>query len=101
MEGGSTDVADVSFIVPTIDINVATAPADIPWHSWGVVASSGRSIGHTGMTHAAKALAMTMVDFFTSPGTLERIRAEFDERNADFTYRAYIPEGPPPVPYME
>jgi aminobenzoyl-glutamate utilization protein B len=101
MEGGSTDVADLSFIVPTIDISVAAAPAEIPWHSWGVVASSGRSIGHTGMIHAAKALAMTMVDFFTSPRTLDRIRAEFDERNADFTYQAYIPEGPPPVPYME
>jgi aminobenzoyl-glutamate utilization protein B len=101
MEGGSTDVADVSFIVPTLDFTVATAPVDIPWHSWGVVAASGRSIGHTGMNHAAKALAMTMVDFFTSPATLERIRAEFDERNSDFTYRAYIPEGPPPVPYMD
>ena len=98
IEGGSTDVADVSFIVPTIDFTVATAPVDIPWHSWGVVASSGRPIGHTGMHHAAKALAMTMVDLFSSPQTLALIKAEFEESTAGFTYRAYIPDGPPPIP---
>jgi aminobenzoyl-glutamate utilization protein B len=98
IEGGSTDVADVSWIVPTIDFTVAAAPADIPWHSWGVVAASGRSIGHTGMHYAAKALAMTMIDLYSLPETLELIKAEFEERTAGFTYQAYIPEGPPPVP---
>ena len=98
IEGGSTDVADMSWIVPTVDFTVASAPADIPWHSWGVVAASGRSIGHTGMHYAGKALAMTMVDLFTSPETLALIKAEFEERTAGFTYRAYVPDGPPPVP---
>ena len=97
-EGGSTDVADVSFIVPTVDFTVATAPVDIPWHSWGVVAASGRSIGHTGMHHAAKALATTMVDVFSSPQTLAEIKAEFEENTSGFTYQAYIPDGPPPLP---
>jgi aminobenzoyl-glutamate utilization protein B len=50
------------------------------------------------MHYAAKALAMTMVDFFTSPETLALIKAEFEERTAGFTYRAYIPDGPPPIP---
>ncbi len=64
----------------------------------GTVTASGRSIGHTGMHYAGKALAMTMVDLFTSPETRALIKAEFEERTAGFTYQAYIPDGPPPVP---
>jgi len=101
IEGGSTDVADVSWIAPTIDITVATAPVDIPWHSWGVVAASGTSIGHTGMHYAAKVLATTMVDLFSSPQTLAAIQTEFEQSTAGFAYHAYIPEGPPPIPRAE
>jgi aminobenzoyl-glutamate utilization protein B len=43
--GGSTDVGDVSYIVPEITLNAATAPYKSPWHSWVVVASGGMSIG--------------------------------------------------------
>jgi aminobenzoyl-glutamate utilization protein B len=99
--GGSTDVADVSWIVPTIDFNVVTAPVDIPWHSWGVVASSGMSIGHRGMHYASKVLATSMVDLFTSPKTVEAIQAQFREDTSGLSYRAYIPEGPPPIPKTE
>ncbi|MGI9246826.1 MAG: amidohydrolase, partial [Steroidobacteraceae bacterium] len=48
-EGGSTDVADVSWIAPTLNLTVATAPQDAPWHAWPVVATGGMSIGHKGM----------------------------------------------------
>ena len=96
--GGSTDVADVSWIVPTVDVNIVTAPVDIPWHSWGVVAASGSSMGHRGMQYAAKVLATTMIDFYTRPELLRPIREEFEERTEGFTYKAYIPDGPPPVP---
>jgi len=96
--GGSTDVADVSWIVPTIDFNVATAPVDIPWHSWGVVAASGMSIGHRGMHYASNVLATSMVDLFTSPKTIKAIQAQFREDTSGLSYRAYVPEGPPPIP---
>jgi len=96
--GGSTDVADVSWIVPTVDVNIATAPVDIPWHSWGVVAASGTSMGHRGMQYAAKVLATTMVDLFLNPELLDSIRKEFEETTKGLTYKAFIPDGPPPVP---
>ena len=96
--GGSTDVADVSWIVPTVDVNIATAPVDIPWHSWGVVAASGTSMGHRGMQYAAKVLATTMVDLFLNPELLDPIRKEFEETTEGLTYKAFIPDGPPPVP---
>jgi len=98
IEGGSTDTADVSWIVPTLEFSVATAPADIPWHSWGVVASSGMSIGHRGMTHAAKTLAASMVDLFTSPARIDAAKAQFHEDLAGLSYHAHIPDGPPPIP---
>jgi len=97
-EGGSTDVGDVSWIVPEITLLATTAPAKAPWHSWAVVACGGMSIGHKGMLFASKALAMTMVDLFTNEPLRKEIRAEFDQRKAGQVYKAYIPDGPPPIP---
>ena len=98
MTGGSTDLADVSWIVPTVDVNIATAPSKIPWHSWGVTAASGSPMGHKGMLYAAKVLAMTAIDLYQSPDTIDAIKAEFAERTKDFEYKAYVPDGPPPIP---
>lgn len=95
--GGSTDVGDVSWNVPNINLSVTVAPKETPWHSWAVVACGGMSIGHKGMTHAAKALGMTMVDLFTNQKLVEEIKAEFKERKGDTTYEPMIPEGPPPI----
>lgn len=95
--GGSTDVGDVSFVVPTIRLGVTTAPKDTPWHSWAVVACSGMSIGHKGMAYAAKALAMTMVDLFEDAELRKRVKAEFKERKGDYVYKGIVPDGPPPI----
>lgn len=96
--GGSTDVGDVSWNVPNINLGVTTAPKDTPWHSWAVVACGGMSIGHKGMTHAAKAMAMTMTDLFQNPEHVEKVKAEYKERKGDEVYEAIIPPGPPPIP---
>ncbi len=96
--GGSTDVGDISWIVPEITVLVTTAPANTAWHGWSVVACGGMSIGHKGMLFAAKSLAMTMVDLFENPQLRTDIRKEFDERKDGHVYKAYIPDGPPPIP---
>jgi aminobenzoyl-glutamate utilization protein B len=96
--GGSTDVADVSWIVPTLHVSVTTAPEGSPWHAWPVVACGGMSIGHKGMLQAAKVLAATMVDLFEDAKTREAIQTEFKEKMKGQIYKAYIPDGPPPVP---
>jgi aminobenzoyl-glutamate utilization protein B len=100
-EGGSTDVGDVSWNVPTLHVSVATAPRDVPWHAWPVVAAGGMSIGHKGMVLAAKTLALTMVDLFDDPAARAAVRAEFERKTRGVVYRAYIPDGPPPVPKAE
>jgi aminobenzoyl-glutamate utilization protein B len=97
-EGGSTDVADVSWVVPTLHLTVTTTPAGAPWHAWPVVASGGMSIGHRGMMYAAKALAGTMVDLYQDEAARTAIREEFEQQTAGQVYKGYIPPGPPPVP---
>jgi aminobenzoyl-glutamate utilization protein B len=92
-EGGSTDVADVSWTVPTIHLSVTTAPLGAPWHAWPVAACGGMSIGHKGMVWASKALAATMVDLFRDPKLVESVKAEFAKKTAGVTYTAYIPAG--------
>lgn len=97
-EGGSTDVADVSWNVPTLHLSVTTAPANTAWHAWPVVACAGTTVGHEGMVYAAKALAATALDLFESPEQRAAIRKEFEEKTKGTTYKGYIPDGPPPVP---
>ena len=95
--GGSTDVGDVSFLVPVVRLGVTVAPEGTPWHSWAVVASGGMSIGHKGMVYAAKALSMTMVDLFSDKTLLKSVKEEFVMRKGDYVYEALLPSGPPPL----
>jgi aminobenzoyl-glutamate utilization protein B len=95
--GGSTDVGDVSWNVPNINLGVTTAPKGTPWHSWAVVACGGMSIGHKGMAYAAKAMGMTMVDLFQNPKWVSEIKEEYKERKGNTVYEAIITDGPPPI----
>jgi aminobenzoyl-glutamate utilization protein B len=56
------------------------------------------SIGHKGMTYAAKALAATIVDLFEDASSREAIRAEFNQKMKGSVYKGYIGDAPPPVP---
>ena len=94
--GGSTDVGDVSWNVPNINLGVTVAPKDTPWHSWAVVACGGMSIGHKGMVYAAKAMGMTMLDLFENPKMVEAVKEEFKTRKGNEVYEPMI-DGPPPI----
>lgn len=96
--GGSSDVGDVSWVVPEIRLRVTTGAGGAPWHSWASVACAGMSIGHKGMIFAAKAMGMTMVDVFENEQLRKDVRAEFEQRRDGHVFKAYIPDGPPPVP---
>jgi len=96
--GGSSDVGDVSWIVPEIRLRVTTGAVGAPWHSWAEVACAGMSIGHKGMMFAAKAMAMTMVDVFENEQLRKDVRTEFEQRRNGHVFKPYIPDGPPPIP---
>ncbi len=96
-DNGSTDVGDISYIVPEITLLAVTAPAKAPWHSWVVVACGGMSIGHKGMLFAAKSLSTTMVDLFENEKLRIDIKKEFDQRKGNEVWKPMLPDGPPPV----
>jgi len=94
--GGSTDVGDVSWNVPNINLGVTVAPKDTPWHSWAVVACGGMSIGHKGMVYASKAMGMTMLDLFENPKMVTKVKEEFKTRKGNEVYEPMI-DGPAPI----
>lgn len=99
---GSTDVADVSWIVPTAEFNTATFVPGTPGHSWQATACAGMSIGRKGMVVAAKTLALTAVDLLTDPRQLEAARASFDKRRAGHEYLSRVPrDQKPPLNYRD
>ena len=98
--GGSTDVADISWIVPTAQFNAATWVPGTPAHSWQAVASGGTSIGTQGMVIAAKTLALTAVDLFADPGQIATALAELTEkRGPNFVYDSLVGDRDPPLDY--
>jgi aminobenzoyl-glutamate utilization protein B len=94
-QGGSTDVGDVSQVVPTIRMSATVASDGGPWHSWAVVACTGMSIGHKGMIYAAKALSMTMADLYKNPKLVEAVKADYQKNKSEKPYTPRIPPGPP------
>ena len=82
-EPGSTDVGDVSWLTPTVQIHVASWPNGCPGHSWQNVSCDCTGIGHKAAVYAGKVLAMGAVDLFQKPDLLAQARAEFDMRTAE------------------
>ncbi len=94
---GSTDVGDVSWVTPTVSVGTATWALGVPAHSWGITATGAMSIGHKGMLHAAKTMALTAFELFEDPDKLAQARAEFDEATSGKPYKTPLPEGLQPV----
>ena len=89
----STDVGDISWFVPVGQLTAATHTFGAPGHSWQVVACTGTSIGEKGMMVAAKALAATAIDLFTTPALVEKARADFKAIREPLKFVTLIPEG--------
>lgn len=99
---GSTDVGDVSYTVPTAGLGTATWVPGTPAHSWQAVAAGGMSIGTKGMMVAAKTLALTAMDIFENPKTVEAAKAELEERRGkDFEYVPMLGNRPPALDYRK
>jgi aminobenzoyl-glutamate utilization protein B len=98
--GGSTDVGDVSFVVPTVGFRTATWVPGTPAHSWQAVAAGGTSIGTKGMILATKTLTLTGIDLFKNPSLIKQARKEFQERRGeDFVYQPLVGDRKPALDY--
>ncbi len=98
----SADTGDVSWSVPMAAMRAATWVPGTPAHSWQAVAAGGTPIGYKGMMVAAKTLALTAIDLFTSPALLEQARTEFDTRTGPgFRYEALLGDREPALDYRK
>lgn len=88
----STDVGDVSWIVPTVHLNIPTFAAGTALHSWQAVAQGKSSIAHKGMLYAAKIMALTALDFLQNPELANEARKELTETLDGETYPNPLPK---------
>jgi amidohydrolase len=76
---GSSDMGNVSQVIPAIHPTVAIAPEGTPGHSVAFMEAARSEKGHEGLIIAAKGLAMTAVDLFTRPEVVERMKKDFED----------------------
>lgn len=97
---GSTDVGDVSWLVPTTGFTTACWVPGTSAHSWQAVAAGGTSIGRKGMNVAARVLAVSAWDLFNKPAVLEEAKQELDRRLGERKYQSLMLKGQkPPLDY--
>ncbi|MCG7392978.1 M20 family metallopeptidase [Microvirga sp. ACRRW] len=88
---GSTDVGDVSWIVPTVQCHTACFAIGTPFHTWQLVTQGNLPAAHKGMVLAAKAMAATAADVLRNPDLVARAKAELKERTGGRKYVCPIP----------
>lgn len=89
---GSTDVSDVSWKTPVAQVWTSCFVLGAPGHSWANTATAGMSIGHKGMMHAARVMAITAADAIAEPDLLSAARAEFANSTAGRPFVSPIPD---------
>ena len=98
----STDLADVSWNVPTVSVTGATFVPGVPAHSWQATACAGGTIGVKGMMVAAKSMALTTLDLFLDPVHIQKAKAEFDQkRGPNFKYTTRLADRKPALDYRK
>jgi aminobenzoyl-glutamate utilization protein B len=95
---GSTDVGDVSWVVPTVQARGATYAIGTPGHSWQLTGQGMLPAAHKGLLHVAKAMAGTAVDALRDPDLVARAKADLAARTARTPYESPMPpEVQPPL----
>lgn len=94
----STDVGDVSQVVPTGHFLAAVFPPGIPLHTWLSTACAGTSIARKGMVVAAKTLALSTMDLLTNPALVTEAKAGWQAKMKDRPYKSLLPADRKPTP---
>jgi aminobenzoyl-glutamate utilization protein B len=89
---GSSDVGDLSRCTPVSMLRTTCFPTGTPGHSWGNVATSGMSIGHKGMMHAAKIMAVAAMRCYIDPEHIQKARDEFQQSTQGEPYSTMMPD---------
>jgi aminobenzoyl-glutamate utilization protein B len=99
--GGSSDVSDVSYVVPTVGLEAATWIPGTSAHSWQAVASGGTEIGTKGMLVASKTMALTAIDLFSKPAVIVKAKEEFIKSVGDYKYKPLLGDRKPALNYRD
>jgi aminobenzoyl-glutamate utilization protein B len=97
---GSTDVGDVSWVVPTVQARGATYAIGTPGHSWQLTAQGKSALAHKGMVHVAKVMAGVAVDALRDPGLIEAAKADLAGRTDVSPYVCPLPDDLSPPIHM-
>ena len=99
---GSTDVGDVSMLVPTVGLRTATWVAGTSAHSWQAISASGMSIGFKGASLAAKTMSLIALELYRNSELRKAANAEFLQRRGEnFSYRPLLGDRKPPLNYRD
>jgi aminobenzoyl-glutamate utilization protein B len=93
---GSTDVGDVSWVVPTVQAHAPTVAIGTPFHTWQVVAQGKTPAAHKAMVQVAKAMAATGAAVLTDPDLLAAAKADLADRVGERGYASPLPAGVEP-----
>ena len=97
--GGSDDIGDVSWTVPTVTLRFPANIPGLPGHNWSSAIASATPIAHKGVVAGAKVQAMTVLDFLLKPELVQQAWDYFN--NVQTKERKYIPflakDTPPPI----
>ncbi|HEY0971407.1 MAG TPA: amidohydrolase [Gemmatimonadales bacterium] len=88
--GGSDDIGDVSWVVPTVTLRYPANIPGLPGHSWADAIAMATPIAHKGSTAGAKAMAMTMLDIYLRPELVTRAKEYFAEQTKTTKYTPFI-----------
>ncbi|RWE22230.1 MULTISPECIES: M20 family metallopeptidase [unclassified Mesorhizobium] len=91
VEMGTTDVGDVSWVVPTAQCHAACYAVGTAFHTWQMVSQGKLAAAHKGMLLAAQTLAATAADCLRNPAIIDRAKEELKERIGNQTYVCPIP----------
>ncbi|RDJ25444.1 amidohydrolase [Bosea caraganae] len=95
---GSTDVGDVSWVVPTVQAHAPTVAIGTPFHTWQVVAQGKAPAAHKAMIQVAKAMAATGAAVLSNPALMEAAKADLKARVGAEGYISPLPtEVKPPL----
>jgi len=98
--GGSSDVGDVSWNVPTVSFTTATFIPGSAGHSWQNVASDGTTIGTKSLINSAKVFALSAIELYTNPSYIKEVKEEFDKRRGnEFKYDPLLGDRKPALDY--
>lgn len=89
--GGSDDIGDVSWVVPTITIRFPANMPGLPGHHWANAVTMATPIAHKGVVAGAKVVAMTALDLLLDPDLLTEAKTYFEEvQTAEHQYTPFI-----------